>query len=75
VDHDCIIGDHAHIAPGVTLSGGVIVGERTHIGTGATVIQGIHIGESSLVGAGALILKDVPQSVTVMGVPAKVLKI
>ena len=72
VDHDCVIGDHSHIAPGVTLSGGVIVGDMCHIGTGATVIQGVHIGSGSVIGAGALVLKDVPKSVTVVGVPAQV---
>lgn len=71
VDHDCHIGDHAHISPGVTLSGGVRVGENAHIGTGATVIQGIQIGRNSLVAAGAVVIRDVPEDVTVAGVPAK----
>ncbi len=71
LDHDCHIGDHAHIAPGVTLSGGVRVGENTHVGTGATVIQGIKLGRSSLVAAGAVVIRDVPDGVTVAGVPAK----
>jgi sugar O-acyltransferase (sialic acid O-acetyltransferase NeuD family) len=71
IDHDCVIGDHVHIAPGVTLSGGVQVGEGAHIGTGATVIQGVRIGKNSVVGAGALVLKDVPDGVTVIGVPAR----
>lgn len=74
IDHDCIIGDHAHIAPGVTMSGGVKVGTCSHIATAATVIQGVSIGEKSLVGAGALVLKDVSPSITVVGVPAKVMK-
>lgn len=74
VDHDCIIGDHSHIAPGVTLSGSVTVGASSHIGTGTTVIQQISIGERSLVGAGALLLDHVPPNVTVAGVPAKLIK-
>lgn len=74
VDHDCIIGNHVHIAPGVTLSGNVAVDTLGHIGTAATVVQGVHIGGASVVGAGALVLKDVPRSVTVVGVPAKVVK-
>ncbi|HUJ19462.1 MAG TPA: acetyltransferase [Nitrospirota bacterium] len=74
VDHDCSIGDHVHIAPGVTLSGGVSVEEGSHIGTGATVVQGIRIGRNSIVGAGSVVLTDVPEGVTVWGVPGKVVQ-
>jgi len=73
VDHDCFIGDHVHLAPGVTLSGMVKAGSGSHIGTGATVIQGVHIGQNSLIGAGALVIKDVPAGATAVGVPARVL--
>lgn len=74
VDHDCIIEGHAHIAPGVTLSGGVSVGEGSQIGTGASVIQGIRIGSRSIIGAGAVVIDDVAEGVTVGGVPAVVLR-
>ena len=70
VDHDCSIGAHAHVAPGVTLSGGVTVGEGAHIGTGASVIQGVTIGARSVVGAGAVVVRDVSVGCTVVGVPA-----
>ena len=71
VDHDCSIQPHAHVAPGVTLSGNVHVGEWAHIGTGASIVQGIKIGDGSIVGAGAVVIQDVPAGVTVVGVPAK----
>lgn len=71
VDHECYIGNHVHIAPGCTLSGGVQVGDGTHIGTGATVIQGIRIGEQALVAAGAVVIRDVPPGGRIAGVPAK----
>jgi UDP-perosamine 4-acetyltransferase len=71
VDHDCIIADHVHIAPGVTLSGGVKVGECSHIGTGATLIQGISIGSACLVAAGAVVTKDIADGAMVRGVPAR----
>jgi sugar O-acyltransferase (sialic acid O-acetyltransferase NeuD family) len=71
VDHDCWIRAHAHIAPGVTLSGDVHIGEGTHIGTGATIIQGVKIGAGSLVGAGAVVISDVPAGASVVGVPAR----
>jgi len=60
VDHDCIVGAHAHIAPGVTLCGGVRVGAGAHVGTGGSVIQGIEIGASSLVRAGTATTAPVP---------------
>ncbi len=71
VDHDCIIGNHVHIAPGVTISGGVRIGDNSHIGVGATVIEGVRIGMNSIIGAGALVLRDVVEGTTVVGVPAK----
>lgn len=74
VDHECIIGDHVHIAPGATISGGVEIGDSVLVGAGATIIQGIHVGASSIVGAGAVVTEDVREGVTVMGIPARVVK-
>lgn len=72
VDHDCVIGRHCHIAPGVTLSGAVRIGDDSQIGTGASVIQGITIGVGALIAAGAVVVDDVPDGARVMGVPARV---
>ena len=72
VDHDCVIGDHVHVASGACLSGGVMVGGGSHIGAGAVVRQGISIGENSTVGAGAVVVRNVPDNVTVVGVPARI---
>lgn len=58
VDHDCEIGAHVHIAPGVTLSGGVVVGDGSHIGTGAAVVQGIVMGHHSFVEAGGIVMRN-----------------
>lgn len=71
IDHDCDIGNHVHIAPGVVLSGGVKIGDNCHIGTGAKIIQGIKVGANSLVAAGAVVVSDVPSNSRVAGVPAK----
>ncbi|WP_028879178.1 acetyltransferase [Terasakiella pusilla] len=71
VDHDCCIDDHCHIAPGVTLSGGVSVGQFSHIGVGAIVLQGITIGKNALVGAGSVVTRDVADGACVVGVPAR----
>ena len=65
IDHGVIIGDHCHIAPGVTISGEVKIGDNVHIGTGAKVIQRLTIGAGSVIAAGTTVYKDVPSGVKV----------
>lgn len=74
IDHDCEISDFVHISPNVALAGNVIVKEGAHIGIGATVIQGVTIGKWVIVGAGCVVLKDLPDYVTVVGNPARIIK-
>lgn len=71
VDHDCVIDDFAHISPGARLAGGVRVGFRSWVGIGASVIQLVSIGQDVMVGAGAVVVDNLPDAVTVTGVPAK----
>jgi sugar O-acyltransferase (sialic acid O-acetyltransferase NeuD family) len=74
VDHDCVLEDFVHVSPGAQLGGNVHVGEGAHIGIGVSIKPGIKIGKWSVVGAGAVVVNDVPDAVTVVGVPAKILK-
>ncbi len=73
VDHDCQIGGHVHLAPGVTVCGNVKIGDSVHVGSGATIIQGIIVGSRCLIGAGTLVVKDVPPGATVLGVPGRII--
>jgi UDP-perosamine 4-acetyltransferase len=73
VDHDCRLGSHVHLAPGVTLCGNIEIGDSVHVGSGATIIQGIVVGPRSLIGAGTLVQRDVPAGATVMGVPGRII--
>ncbi len=73
VDHDSIVGAHAHLAPGVHLAGGVNVGEGALIGIGSVALPGVTIGEWATVGAGSSITHDLPAGVTAFGAPARVL--
>lgn len=71
IDHDCIIGGHCHIAPGVCISGNVIVKDESHIGTGACIIQNITIGKRAVIGAGSVVLNDISDGKKAYGVPCK----
>lgn len=71
IDHDCVLGDAVHISPGARLAGGVQLGDLSWIGIGASVRQLVRIGERVMVGAGSAVVSDIPNDVTVAGVPAK----
>ncbi|MDW8289326.1 MAG: acetyltransferase [Armatimonadota bacterium] len=74
VDHECVIGDYAHIAPGAHLAGRVEIGEGAFIGIGSSVIQCRKVGAWAVVGAGAAVVRDIPERVTAVGVPARVIQ-
>ena len=75
IDHDCIIDDFVHLAPGSILCGRVNVGEGTLIGAGATVIPGVKIGKWVTVGAGAVVIADIPDHAVAVGSPARIIKL
>jgi UDP-N-acetylbacillosamine N-acetyltransferase len=74
IDHDCVIENAAHIGPGVHLAGHVTVGERALVGVGAAVKPNVRIGNDATIGVGAAVISDVARGVTVVGVPARVIK-
>jgi sugar O-acyltransferase (sialic acid O-acetyltransferase NeuD family) len=71
IDHECIIGDFSHIAPGAVLCGNVTVGRSTFIGANSVIRQGVTIGNNVTIGAGTVVIKDVPDNAMMVGNPAR----
>ncbi|MFN2099286.1 NeuD/PglB/VioB family sugar acetyltransferase [Altererythrobacter sp. MF3-039] len=71
VEHDCSIGDFSHLSPNSTVLGNCRIGAACWIGAGATVLPGIEIADGTIVGAGAVVTKDIPESGTYVGAPAR----
>jgi UDP-perosamine 4-acetyltransferase len=74
VDHDCRIGSGAHVGPGSALAGNVDIGRESFLGAGTCVIPGVRIGSRAIVGAGSVVVREIPDDVTAMGVPARIIR-
>lgn len=72
VDHDCVLGDDGLVAAGVTIAGTVTIGTNSFFGVKSAVIPNVTIGDNVRVRAGAVVVKDVPDDVTVSGIPARI---
>ena len=91
IDHGAglVIGETAIVEKGVMLYHGVTLGgtgkdvgkrhptvrEGALVSAHAQVIGPIDIGAKAKVGAGAVVVSDVPSDVTVVGVPAKIVRV
>lgn len=72
VEHDDVLEDYVHISPNAALGGTVIVGKESHIGIGAVVKNNIRICQRTIIGAGGVVVKDITESGTYIGMPARI---
>jgi sugar O-acyltransferase (sialic acid O-acetyltransferase NeuD family) len=74
IGHHTQIGDFATISPGANIAGRVRIGNRAYVGMASVIVDGVSIGSGAVVGAGSVVLRDVPERVQVLGVPARAIK-
>jgi serine O-acetyltransferase len=80
IGETAVVGNDVSMLHGVTLGGTgkddgdrhPKIGDGVLIGAGAKVLGNIRVGECSRIAAGSVVLKDVPECVTVAGIPAKI---
>lgn len=88
IDHGCgvVIGETAEIGDDVTLYHGVTLGgvswnpgkrhptvaDGTVVGAGAKILGPITVGRNARVGANSVVIHDVPENMTVVGIPGRV---
>jgi serine O-acetyltransferase len=51
-----------------------LLGDDVYIGAGAKIIGGVRIGSNVRIGANAVVTKDVPDGATVVGIPARIVR-
>lgn len=77
------VGDNCTFYHGVTLGGTgkdkgkrhPTIGNNVMIGAGAKILGPILVGDNSKIGANALVIETVPLNVTVVGIPARVVRV
>lgn len=74
IEHEVKIGDYNHIAIGAKLCGRVTIGNNVMIGAGAIVIDSVNICDDVIIGAGTIVNKDIVESGTYVGSPARKVK-
>lgn len=71
IGHGVSVGDFVTICPGVHVSGNVVIGSRCFLGAGSILRENINIADDCVIGAGAVVVRDISESGTWIGAPAR----
>ena len=79
ISPEAVIGNNVKINQHVTVGGnGVggcpVISDNAYIGAGAKVLGAIRIGNGAKIGANAVVLCDVPDGMTAVGIPARIVQ-
>ncbi|EAH9850352.1 UDP-N-acetylbacillosamine N-acetyltransferase [Campylobacter upsaliensis] len=74
VEHECLVGEFAHISVGSQCAGGVKVGRLCFMGINSAILPNLSLCDESILGGGALLAKDARERGIYVGVPARLRK-
>ena len=75
VGHDTTFGSYIQVNPGAQIGGAAVIEDEVLIGSGSTLRQNLKIRRNATVGSGSVVLSSVREGITVIGNPAKRLKL
>lgn len=72
------IGQHCFVNQQVTIGykgdNAPILGNDVTVTCGAKILGNVNVGNNVVIGANSVVVKDIPSDVTVVGIPARILK-
>ena len=75
VNPTAIIGNNVNLSQYSTIGSNegkaAIIGNNVYVGPGVYIVEHVKIGSNVCIGAGAVVTKDIPNGITVAGIPAK----
>ena len=73
IGHDGIVGAWCTLCAQCDVTGRVTIGDGVFLGSRVSIIPSKKVGSRSILGAGSVVISDVPEGVTVVGNPARIL--
>jgi sugar O-acyltransferase (sialic acid O-acetyltransferase NeuD family) len=73
IGHDSILEDFCQVCPGGRISGAAVIRQGAFIGSNSVVAPRVRVGTYSLLGACSFAASNVPDRMTAIGNPARVL--
>lgn len=71
VEHECFVGEFAHISVGAKCAGNVRVGKGCFVGINAAILPNLSLANGSVLGGGAVLTKNALEEGIFVGVPAR----
>jgi UDP-N-acetylbacillosamine N-acetyltransferase len=71
VEHDCVVGDCAHVSIHSTMAGYSVLGDRAFLGAGAVVIDKVSVASDVVIGAGGVVVRPIDSGGVYAGVPVR----